>query len=511
MLLKRARLSGLTLVTRRDNTASAALSAVRPMAGATAIRAYFGDVFEHGALTEAGHCGLPEPARDSARPWPTADNPASMLIERLGADYVIDTVDTATQVVARVNAHHADVSRALQALDRGEISAQKAVSVIRSNSGLTMDLVVAGFMLPLFDAMAKARTRAYVKVSTVGLAGMGFRLPYVHGQLGALGSSGKLRAKIAAAGIAHQLLWNLAHTCEIRTCLLTPASLLVWGERKEREVTIDGRSLTMQLSRKVKHLKDGQVLEFEPEGDEPLRLALCACGDNTYYGRSELALATSAGQFEGVTREEVALAVLDSCRGGTSRDLISALDAASIGPSYLAALERESVLSELGRIEETSALPSITSVGFGPRVAKWLLELTVLRAVCPWPDLLDLPPAEAADRAWTVVRTSDKLRAACLSVGLPILGSNDEYLVGSWAWPCAGADGTAGRLEEWVTESWVDLRPDTIHAWQTRIRSILADSSDQPDPAPEDILNVLLADEGHARMAHCLMDKQGVH
>jgi hypothetical protein len=509
MLLKQARLSGLTLVTRRPGTAAAALASVRGAAGATAVAAYSGDVLEPEMLARVGQDGLPERTGSPVHPLPAPADPAGALIERLGADYVIDTVDTATQVVAKAQAHDAGIDRALGALSRGEISGQQAARAIRAHSGRTMDQIVAAFMLPLFEAMTRARTQAYVKVSTVGLAGMGFRLPYTPGQVDALSGSGKLRTKIAAAGIVHQMLWNLAHTSEMRVRLLTPASLVVWGERKEREVTIKGRPLTVQRSGKVKRLGGGKEIEFEPEGDEPLKLALCACGDNTYYGRSELALATSAGQFEGVTREEVALAVLDACRGGTRWDLISALDSASIGPSYLAALERERVLSELAQLEETSALPSITSAGFGPRAAKWLLELTILRAVCPWPELLGLHPARAAERAWAVVRGSDRLRAACLSVGLPILGRDDEYLAGSWAWPCDAAGGTEGRLEEWVNESWVDLRPAAIRAWQARIRSALADFAGQPDPKPEDILSVLLADEGLARTARCLLGRQG--
>lgn len=184
---------------------------------------------------------------------------------------------------------------------------------------------------------------------------------------------------------------------------------------------------------------------------------------------------TSLGQMESITREEVAQAVYESSKGSTKNDLLTAMDYAALGSTYSAAFQRRVILEELKKIQDDKEIPSIATNNLGPTVSKHLFELYILFALVKNDvfKLLTLDPKKASKTAKEYILKDKIIRSQILSLGLPIIFDNDEYLKGNYTLiPDKSLDNTISRisLEKWADAGWVDLRLKRIVYWQKWIK-----------------------------------------
>ncbi|WP_158712371.1 hypothetical protein [Streptomyces sp. NRRL F-5135] len=341
-------------------------------------------------------------------------------------------------------------------------------------------------------AMADFQVERFIKVSTTGLGGMGYNCPYTHGSVTESGLSGALVGKIGSAGVLHQLLWNLHHTagCDVR--LVIPAALIGWESVRHGAYTSRGRPVAVQdcarplplhLDRPLgEHAAASSVTEPAAEDEPSAEMVHVPAGDNSTYSRAEMSLSTALGQFESVTREEVAAVVLDTLLGSTRFDLFTAMDTASLQPSYLAAQMRTSTLTAMRQLEKAYDRPSIVSGNLGPTISKDLLELHVLcTAAGSLEQVRTMSTPVLASSASALVREDVYLRQQALSIGLAVLLPDDQWLAGPHLSVPSRIDPeakvTRADIDDWSRQGWVDLRPARVLHWQENLRRIEQDAS----------------------------------
>ena len=99
-------------------------------------------------------------------------------------------------------------------------------------------------------------------------------------------------------------------------------------------------------------------------------------GENGVFAKDEFETVTSLGQMEFITPEEVAEYAILELRGRSSgRDIVTAYDSATAGPTYNAGVLRAVALERLGRLEQEHGVRSVAFEMLGPpRLTKMLYE-----------------------------------------------------------------------------------------------------------------------------------------
>ena len=96
------------------------------------------------------------------------------------------------------------------------------------------------------------------------------------------------------------------------------------------------------------------VLNLRQENEQYERLetfnvAVVDTGENGVFTRGEFAAITALGQMEYITPEEIAQTIVLELKGAnTGRDVISAMDASVLDPSYKAGLIRSAAMTDFG-------------------------------------------------------------------------------------------------------------------------------------------------------------------
>jgi hypothetical protein len=204
-------------------------------------------------------------------------------------------------------------------------------------------------------------------------------------------------------------------------------------------------------------------------------------GENGMFSSEEFETVTALGQMGFVTPEEIADAVMIELDGGTTgREVVAALDGATLGPSYRAGVMRHRALEEMRRLEAESGLPSVAFEMLGPpRLSKLLYEAHLLRRVCgSLARLAASDPAESSRQAADLVAGDGDLRARILSIGLAILLPDGRVLRGPELKVPPRPEEARGTVspasvDRWAHAGWVDLRPANFTRWRSRARAIL--------------------------------------
>jgi hypothetical protein len=154
----------------------------------------------------------------------------------------------------------------------------------------------------------------------------------------------------------------------------------------------------------------------------------------------------------------------------TGHDVVSALDAATSGPTYRAGVLRQAAIERMADLEREHEVESVAYEMLGPpRLSKLLFEAAILsRLFENIEEVANADPDETAERAEQVVRAGTDLRIRILSIGLPILlAGGDRIMRGPTVRVPPGRDqaGTDPRLPD---NGWVDLRPSNWRKWCTR-------------------------------------------
>jgi len=330
-------------------------------------------------------------------------------------------------------------------------------------------------------ATTEYQTRLYFKVGTTGTGGMGFNIPYTHSEDK---PSRKLLAKNETAFGHTGLLFLLARTPNAPIVKeFKPAAMIGYRGVRVQKVT-DKHNNSLLFKSKPLTL-EGEVLNLrEEEGgyeaERSLKVPVVDTGENGVFTRGEFAAITALGQMEYITPEEIAKKIVMEIRGSnTGQDVISAMDASVLNPSYKAGLLRGAALTDLSHAEKTADIPSVALGKLGPpELSKLLFEAYLFKHAYS-------TLQNAADQKRTLKEISDTLvsvlddsgvASSAPSIGIPILMPdgktimrgpriNVPELVGHGTTVPLG---NSASIDKWVRKGWIDLRPTNMKKWRQR-------------------------------------------
>lgn len=325
----------------------------------------------------------------------------------------------------------------------------------------------------LVEALKRARTRAYVKIGTSGTGGMGFNVPYTHSEER---PSRPLLTKSAVAGAHSLLLFLMGRTPGApATIEIKPTATIGWREIGFGPIRRGGRAVPLvdcpEAVPVATAFADGACVWRDTGA--VLESVYVDLGENGLFARDEFETVTALGQMEFVTPEEVADLVVMELEGRpTGRDVVAALDAATLGPTYRAGVLRQHAVATLRALEAARGVRSVAFEMLGPpRLTKLLYEAHIwalLRGTVG--ALAESDPVELAREADHLVATDASLRAQMLSVGIPVLvGDGQRVYRGKRV---AVPPSTNGDPATVAPRGWVDLRSDNVALWIARAREI---------------------------------------
>ncbi len=104
-------------------------------------------------------------------------------------------------------------------------------------------------------------------------------------------------------------------------------------------------------------------------------------GENGRFAADEFAAITALGQMEFLTPEEIAGNVVREIEGGnTGKDVIAALDASVMGPSFRGGYLRQAALNRLRQLEAEHGESVAFEILGPPRVSKLLYEAHLIES-----------------------------------------------------------------------------------------------------------------------------------
>jgi len=390
------------------------------------------------------------------------------LIEAVRPTIIIDTVNAA-YVTRATAASVLDIARNMRRLDDSNADgappaiAKRVDDIVLGNG----PAIIARYVAALELALREFNVGRYVRVSTTGLGGMGFNCPYTHGESNATGVGEALAQKLATSGALHQLLWNLHHTSGADIALVVPAALIGWERVQCGPLKSKGRLVPLSDFTIAATPGSATIHQASASPSDVLQTVYAPAGDSSHYTIEEMALSTSIGQFEALTKEEVARAVCAAALGDRSNDLLTFMDKASLGPTYAGAIRRTTLLQEMRDLARARDVVSVASGNFGPAISKALFELHfmlgALKDSNPEQHLLAAEASAMANMVERYVLESAPGRSHALSLGHTII------LDACGLWP-SSAPSPGDATHDFAA---IDLRADNIAAWQARIKAAL--------------------------------------
>jgi hypothetical protein len=404
-------------------------------------------------------------------------------------DIVVDCVNTATAIAYQDV--FSSVEEVRSALEKG---GDVTETVERHLAMIYMPQLIRHVRI-LLEALREAGSDFYLKVGTSGTGGMGLNVPFTHSEQR---PSNMLLAKSSVAGAHSLLLFLTARTPDAPAVKeIKPTAAIAWkrigvGPLSWRGKAIDRYDCTEPV-RFDEALDDGRAAWRKLDG--PLEAVYIDMGENGLFSRDEFETISSLGLMELVTPEEIATAVLREIRGQpTGLDVVAALDAASMGPTYRGGVLRELALRRLEELEEQTGRRSVAFEMLGPpRLSKLLFEAHILeRLYGTLGRAAKLDPQRTAREAEALVIKDEELRVNILSIGLPIVSADGTGVL-------RGPElkvrpGTGGPVDDrLIARGWVDLRASNWESWRDRIRRYVAEVAEAPGPDDGSIADVDLA------------------
>jgi len=402
------------------------------------------------------------------------------MILRRRPDIIIDSVNTATAFAYQNVFKSADQLReraARQQLTLEDVECHLAT--------LYLPQLIRHVQIAL-EAMRRANTDFYVKIGTAGTGGMGLNIPFTHSEER---PSRMLLAKSSVAGAHTLLLYLMARTPGAPAVKeIKPTAAISWKRIAYGEVRRGGRSIECYDATEATSLDDAFALDprdFSVPCGRTLSGVFVDAGENGLFSLGEFETLTSLGLMEFITPEEIAANVVSEIRGRpTGRDVVTALDGATSGPTYRAGVLREAALEQMAQLERSHGTESIAYEMLGPpRLSKLLFESAILgRLYADLAEVACLNPEETALRAEALIRGDEELRVRIVSIGLPILLSEGEQLLRGPDVKVAPEPGQSPRDARLADNGWVDLRPSNWQKWRERAASMLHEVNGLPGP-----------------------------
>ncbi|MEJ2540128.1 MAG: hypothetical protein P8188_09180 [Gemmatimonadota bacterium] len=330
--------------------------------------------------------------------------------------------------------------------------------------------------------MKQAGTGMYVKVGTAGTGGMGLNIPFTHSEER---PSRVLLAKSSLAGAHTLLLYLMARTPGAPSVKeVKPTAAISWKSIHFGPVERGGQPLRRSDAARPLTL-DEAFREDAPYRtlDETVEGVVLDAGENGLFSPAEFETLTALGLMEFLTPQEIADTVLREIQAHpTGKDVVAALDGATLGPTYRAGVLRGRVLAHMDAMETEHGVQSVAYEMLGPpRLSKLLFEGAILARL--FPDLAsasELDPGETALQAQDLLSRDDDLRQRILSIGLPILLPDGVNLLRGARVKVPPEPDLPPDHPRVVDAGWVDLRQDNWHHWRRRLQAIRDEVASRP-------------------------------
>ncbi|MDP4198581.1 MAG: short-chain dehydrogenase [Bacteroidota bacterium] len=401
-------------------------------------------------------------------------------IEWARPDAIIDSINTSTAI-------------AYQDLFTMGQRVKAAIHANAQNSGELVERLLASLYIPqlirhvqiLHRALIDFKVHAYIKIGTSGTGGMGLNIPFTHSEER---PSRMLLSKSSIAGAHSLLLFLMARTPRAATIVkeVKPTATIAWkeigyGPVKKGAKPIELFDVTMSDAEVL-----GNTLNLLDESHgtatgQVLEAVYVDTGENGIFSKGEFETISALGQMEMITPEEIAEDVVRELTGvSTGKDIIAALDASTMGPTYRAGYLRESALRMLTALEVETGTSSVAFEMLGPpRLAKLLFEAHLLKlAANDFGGMLSHTPEELSKKVETIISENARLRSEIVSIGIPILLADGKKLVrGKQIKIPPAKHGNSIELNDekrdaYAREGWIDLRPENMAVWQARFARI---------------------------------------
>ncbi len=475
---------------RRDD-AEAAVDALRPRSAGTTLEAVWGDLFVPYAMKDLPRSEI---LKDSELRRRLVDDlygeltnevfrrsTLGRLLEDTAPQVLIDCINTAG-ALAYQNVF-ASVARLRAAAEAGTAD---TATVEEHLALLYLPQLIRHTQIAL-EGVKRAKTKVFVKVGTAGTGGMGLNIPFTHSEER---PSRVLLAKSGLAGAQTLFLFLMARTPggpavkEVK-----PTAAISWKSIGRGPVMRGGRPILRTDATEALPIRDafsnGAERAFRST-NEPLEGVYLDAGENGLFSLGEFETLTALGLMEFVTPEEIADNVIrEILAQPTGKDVVTAMDAATMGPTYRAGVLRSAAIEHMEALEAEAGIRSVAYEMLGPpRLAKLLFEGEILsRLYGTVPAASALDPDDAAERAHALVQEDGDLRQRIVSIGLPIVLPDGEHVLrGPLVRVKPDKDVPLGdpRL---VDRGWVDLRPANWGRWRDRCRDLLAELEERPGVA----------------------------
>lgn len=324
--------------------------------------------------------------------------------------------------------------------------------------------------------------KLYLKIGTTGTGGMGFNIPFTHGEEK---PSRMLLSKSALAGAQSQLLYLLSKTPGAPKIIeLKPATSIAWGKLGYGSI----KNISLRNSRnstriKIGHLFKGGKSEIERE---KLTSSFVDSGENGLFSPEEFRTLTDQTQMGFITPEEITTLAIAEIKGqNTGNNIAEALEKSVLQPSKKAQNKKGAaftILKTLRQGREDS--PALSFLG-PPRLSKLLFEARIIKkSFGDFNNFLKADTTIAISKAEKEISEKTLLRRFAITAGLPILlKSGTEVICGeSYKVPEKNESQkiTQKNINNWARRGWIDLRESNFRLWQKRIARFILENGKAP-------------------------------
>ncbi len=339
----------------------------------------------------------------------------------------------------------------------------------------------------LKSTLSRFKVQSYFKIGTTGTGGMGLNIPYTHSEER---PSRVLMAKSAMGGAQSLLLMLLGRTPG-NTAIgeIKPAAAIAWKSIGYGPITKRGKTIEIVDCPPEQAMKLGDTFRsIIPEQgvstNKNLESVYIDTGENGIFSYGEFFALTSIGQMEFVTPEEIAEYSLMEIKGSSSGyNVISALDASVLGPTYRAGVMRASANQIMLDLQKKHRTESVAFELLGPpRLSKLLYEVHLMKKACgSLSAVLKSSPRELSEAIEAYIAKDNTIRSQILSIGIPILlGDGKTMLRGPEVKiPNSKVKDqftvNKDNINKWADAGWVDLREQNFEVWQERLTELKAE------------------------------------
>jgi hypothetical protein len=416
------------------------------------------------------------------------------LINKHKPDIIIDCINSATAIAYQDI--FASARTVLQELKMKKAGSSHSGSVTDSIERLLCTLYTPQLIRHvqlLYRSMHESGTKFYVKIGTSGTGGMGLNIPYTHSEER---PSSVLLSKSAMAGAHTLLLFLMGRTPDAPiTKEVKPTAAIAWKRVAYGEIRKRGKPIELVDCPPSQGVKLNGTISIaaknvaKPLG-KTLKSVFIDTGENGLFSRGEFEAITTPGQMEFVTPEEIAEDVIYEIKGGnTGRDIINALDNATLGPTYRAGYLYQSAKREIEDLEQQYNVDSVAFEMLGPpRLSKLLYEAYLLKRCYPdIPSVVKTTASALSHKLCSMIESDVALRSRIISIGIPILMPDGKTLLRGKEIkiPAQRAEKelpiTKKNIDLWAHDGWVDLRAANMELWKSRLAQIVQMVESIPD------------------------------